>query len=223
MSTADDLLRDVFAGEYLVEGPMEVGPPSKVCKWCGWTGIEPHPSSVAAMKKLPGYGHAPHCLKVRYDAYLNALSSPAPDSTLADSMRSAGDYADEWQTRCGTCNRTIKGFCIYVEDRDGRGFDGGASVLASFLFCSPRCLKAYAESYDNDKPALAALEARQPAPDTQGIEGLRAALEKIAGGYGVPDSMLMLPKPEFQAAFVAHLQGIARAALNAAPAPAAED
>lgn len=52
-----------------------------------------------------------------------------------------------WLTRCSNCNRELGRFSIYVEDRDGRTFDGRASVLAESVYCGPKCLKAYAEDY----------------------------------------------------------------------------
>lgn len=65
-----------------------------------------------------------------------------------DLMREKGEVVEEWLTKCQTCDRDLtNNFCIYVEDRDGRTFDGKASILASFLFCGPKCLKSYAEDY----------------------------------------------------------------------------
>lgn len=72
-------LADVLlAGDPLVDNAPEagVGTFSKICRWCGWSGQEPHLMSPAAIHKLPGYGHHPECPKLRYDA----LTSP---STIA--------------------------------------------------------------------------------------------------------------------------------------------
>lgn len=54
---------------------------------------------------------------------------------------------DTWVTQCFNCHRKLGDFTIYVEDRDGTGFDGEASILATFVLCGPKCLKALAEGY----------------------------------------------------------------------------
>jgi hypothetical protein len=79
--------------------------------------------------------------KATVDAFMteeSATPKPVPQQ---------GEIVDQWENECFRCNKKLSHLTIYIEDRDGRMFDGRASVLASYVFCGPKCVVAHMQDY----------------------------------------------------------------------------
>jgi hypothetical protein len=141
-----------------------------------------------------------------YEFYLRSAQQ-------ADGQRGDDDYEALAKVRTKQWQDTQENYLALVEKRkediDAAFIRGVASV--SCIRCGEHRAVPLINTNEAGGGECGACIALNAAPSAG--DALREALEKIAGGYGVPDSMLMLPKPEFQVAFAAHLQAIARAAL----------